>query len=71
VSITLEKASAADAAAALGKEGICVWDGNFYAARTVEVLGLSERGGVLRTGVSMYNAREEIERLLAGVKKLI
>jgi cysteine desulfurase family protein (TIGR01976 family) len=71
VSITLEKASAADAAAALGKEGICVWDGNLYAARTVEVLGLSERGGVLRTGVSMYNAREEIERLLAGVKKLI
>jgi cysteine desulfurase family protein (TIGR01976 family) len=71
VSITFEKARAAEAAAALGREGICVWDGDFYAARAVEVLGLSERGGVLRTGVSMYSAREELERLLAGLAKLI
>ncbi len=71
VSITLEKATAAAAAAALGKEGICVWDGHFYAARAVEVLGLSERGGLLRTGVSMYSAREDLERLLAGLAKLI
>ena len=40
VSITLAKATAGEAAAALGKQGICVWDGNFYAARAVQVLGL-------------------------------
>ena len=71
VSITLERATAADAAAALGREGICVWDGHFYAARAVEVLGLSARGGLLRTGASMYTAREDLERLLAGLAKLI
>jgi cysteine desulfurase family protein (TIGR01976 family) len=71
VSITLDKTSAGDAAAALGKEGICVWDGHFYAARAVEVLGLTDRGGLLRTGVSMYSAREDLERLLAGIAKLI
>ncbi|HEV7359017.1 MAG TPA: aminotransferase class V-fold PLP-dependent enzyme, partial [Steroidobacteraceae bacterium] len=71
VSITLEKATAAAAAAALGKEGICVWDGHFYAARAVEVLGLGERGGLLRTGASMYSAHEDLERLLAGLAKLI
>ena len=71
VSITLEKTTAAEAAAALGKEGICVWDGHFYAARAVEVLGLSKRGGLLRTGASMYSAREDLERLLAGLAKLI
>jgi len=71
VSITLDKASAAQAATALGKEGICVWDGDFYAARAVQVLGLSDRGGVLRTGVSMYNSREELQRLLAGIAKLV
>jgi cysteine desulfurase family protein (TIGR01976 family) len=71
VSITLDKASAAQAAAALGKEGICVWDGHFYAARAVQVLGLSDRGGLLRTGVSMYSSREDLERLLAGIAKLI
>ena len=57
--------------AALGTEGICVWDGHFYAARAVEVLGLTDRGGLLRTGVSMYNTREDLERLLTGIAKLI
>ena len=54
----------------LGKEGICVWDGHFYAARAVQVLGLSDRGGLLRTGVSMYSSREDLQRLLAGIAKL-
>ena len=36
----------------------------------VDVLGLSARGGLLRTGISMYSSREEIERLLAGLKAL-
>ena len=70
VSITLDKTTAGDAAAALGKRGICVWDGHFYAARAVGVLGLSDRGGLLRTGVSMYSGREDLERLLAGIAKL-
>jgi selenocysteine lyase/cysteine desulfurase len=47
-----------------------VWDGDFYAARPVQVLGLAERGGLLRTGVSMYNTRAELDRLLTGLKKL-
>jgi cysteine desulfurase family protein (TIGR01976 family) len=71
VSITLEKTTAAQAATALAKEGICVWDGHFYAARAVQVLGLAERGGLLRTGVSMYSTREDLNRLLAGLGKLV
>ncbi len=77
VSITLERAGAAAVAAALGKQGICVWDGNFYAVRAVEILGLSKRGaplrngGLLRTGVSMYSTREDLERLLAGLERFI
>jgi selenocysteine lyase/cysteine desulfurase len=54
----------------LGAQGICLWDGNFYAARAVEVLGLKERGGLLRTGVSMYTTQADIERLLTGIEKL-
>jgi cysteine desulfurase family protein (TIGR01976 family) len=71
VSITLGQATAAQAATALAKEGICVWDGHFYAARAVQVLGLAERGGLLRTGVSMYSTREDINRLLAGLGRLV
>jgi cysteine desulfurase family protein (TIGR01976 family) len=70
VSITLGNATAAEAATALGNQGICVWDGDFYAARPVQVLGLAERGGLLRTGFSMYNTRDELNRLLAGIEKL-
>jgi cysteine desulfurase family protein (TIGR01976 family) len=70
VSITLEGVAAAEIATAAGRQGICVWDGNFYAARPVEVLGLVERGGLLRTGVSMYNTREELSRLLAQIERL-
>jgi len=70
VSITLDKHSAAAAATALGAQGICVWDGDFYAARAVEVLGLQERGGLLRTGVSMYTTQADIDRLLGAIDAL-
>lgn len=70
VSITLDNTTAAQAAGALGDQGICVWDGDFYAARPVQVLGLAERGGLLRTGVSMYNTPDELNRLLAGLAAL-
>jgi len=70
VSITLEKQSADAAATALGAQGICVWDGNFYAARAVEMLGLQERGGLLRTGVSMYTTQADIDRLLGAIDAL-
>jgi cysteine desulfurase family protein (TIGR01976 family) len=70
VSITLQDLTAAQAAAALGEAGICVWDGDFYASRAVEVLGLAGRGGLLRTGVSMYNTEEELRRLLAAIEAL-
>jgi selenocysteine lyase/cysteine desulfurase len=70
VSISFDKTTPAAVATALGNAGICVWDGDFYAARPVEVLGLAERGGLLRTGVSMYNTRDELQRLLDGLAKL-
>jgi cysteine desulfurase family protein (TIGR01976 family) len=70
VSITLDHVTASEATKALGKDGICVWDGHFYAARAVGVLGLADRGGLLRTGVSMYSTRQELERLLSGIAKL-
>jgi cysteine desulfurase family protein (TIGR01976 family) len=70
VSITLEKHTAAEAASALGEQGLCVWDGDFYAARTVEVLGLEERGGLLRTGISMYTTGSDVRRLLTAIERL-
>ena len=71
VSITLDSVTASQAAAALGAQGICVWDGNFYAARAVELLGLEQRGGLLRTGFSLYSTEAESQLLLAALAELV
>lgn len=70
VSITLRNHTPDAAATALGKQGICVWNGNFYAARAVEILGLEAGGGLLRTGISMYTTQSEVDHLLAAIAAL-
>ena len=70
VSITVEGVPADIVARRLGDEALQVWDGHFYAARAIEILGLAERGGVVRTGICMYNLREEIDRLLEEIGKI-
>jgi cysteine desulfurase family protein (TIGR01976 family) len=68
VSITLEGVTPLEIAKRLGEAGVQVWEGHFYAVRAVEVLGLAERGGVVRTGICMYNLREEVDRLLEALR---
>jgi cysteine desulfurase family protein (TIGR01976 family) len=46
----------------LGKRGIYVWDGNYYALLVTESLGLEESGGMVRVGPVHYNTIEEIQR---------
>lgn len=70
VSITLRGAPAESVARRLGERGVQVWDGDFYAVRAVEVLGLAGVGGLLRTGFLLYNTPEEVDRLLAGLEEI-
>jgi selenocysteine lyase/cysteine desulfurase len=70
LSLTVDGVSADEAAAALAARGIAVWSGDFYARRAVEVLGLAERGGLLRIGALMYNTRQEIDRLADALRSL-
>jgi selenocysteine lyase/cysteine desulfurase len=70
VSFTLAGHDAAALARKLGAVGICVWDGDFYAPRPVEVLGVPGNS-LLRVGFSMYNTQEEARRLIGVVKDLI
>ncbi|MDO9508744.1 MAG: cysteine desulfurase-like protein [Thermovirgaceae bacterium] len=67
VSFTMDGFDPIEVCKLLDKRGICAWDGNFYAIRPIEVLGLLEKGGVTRVGVSLYNTGEEIKRLLEAV----
>ena len=70
VSVTIEGTRPEAAAARLGERGVQVWNGHFYALRGVESLGLVEAGGLLRTGLLMYNTAAEIDRLADGVAEL-
>lgn len=70
IAVTVEGRRPEEIASTLGAEGIQVWDGDFYAIRAIESLGLAEAGGVLRTGVLMYNTIEEIDRLVDGVSRI-
>lgn len=51
----------------LAEDGFLLWDGDFYAARIVELMGLADRGGLVRAGISIYTLPEEVESLLEAV----
>jgi cysteine desulfurase family protein (TIGR01976 family) len=70
VSITVEGRTAEELARRLGERGILTWDGHFYAARAVEVLGLAGRGGLLRAGMAMYTRKDDVRRLIEAVTEI-
>ena len=70
VSFTMEGKTPQQVCAQLAAKNICAWDGHFYAIRAIEILGLLEKGGVTRLGISVYNTREDIEGALSQLKSL-
>jgi cysteine desulfurase family protein (TIGR01976 family) len=70
VSFTLEGHSPREMAEYLGRRGIFVWDGNYYALAVMERLGLQPTGGMVRVGLAHYNATEEIDWLINEVATL-
>ncbi len=54
----------------LGAHNICTWSGHFYAIKATEVLGLAEKGGVTRMGISVYNNQGDIDRTLEIMRKI-
>ena len=69
VSFTVDDVDPGFIAKSLDKVGICVWDGNFYAPRPVEILNIPG-GSLLRVGFSMYNTKDEADRLVKCVAAL-
>ena len=70
VSFTLEGKTPKEVASDLGRRGIFVWDGDFYATTLVKRLGLAESGGLVRIGLAPYNTPEEVERLLEAIESI-
>jgi cysteine desulfurase family protein (TIGR01976 family) len=67
VSITVEGMTARAVAERLAAAGLAVWDGDFYARRAVELFGLSQQGGLVRSGMAMYTTESEVDRLARAV----
>ena len=70
ISFVHKKFSAPEICQILSGHNINAWDGHFYARRAMEVLGLEERGGVTRIGISVYNNENDIDRLIGVINKL-
>jgi len=58
-------------ASKLGEHGFFTWDGNYYALNLTERLDVEKSGGFLRIGLVHYNTVEEVDRLLAALKKIV
>jgi cysteine desulfurase family protein (TIGR01976 family) len=70
VSVSIDGIRPRAAAEALGRAGIYVWDGDFYATSLIERLGKAETGGVLRLGLVHYNTANEVDRTLEALADL-
>ncbi len=70
VSISISGVHPRAAAEDLGRHGMFVWDGDFYATGLIERLGRAETGGVLRIGLVHYNTATEVDRVVAAVERL-
>lgn len=69
VAFTVAGFSAEQVAIELAKEAVFVSHGDFYATTVVERLGQAE-GGLVRAGCACYTTGEEVDRLVAGVRRL-
>jgi cysteine desulfurase family protein (TIGR01976 family) len=63
VSFTFAGRSPREMAEQLGRRGIYVWDGNYYALAVTERLGVEASGGMVRVGATHYNTLDEVNRL--------
>jgi len=70
VSFTVEGLNSNKVAKILGEKGLFVWDGDFFATKLVERLGIVEQGGLVRVGLAPYNTKEEVERLIEEIREI-
>lgn len=58
------------AAEELGRRGVFVWDGNYYAQAIMERLGLEATGGAVRIGFCHYHSLQDVQGVLEALEGL-
>lgn len=64
------KYTAKDLCTKLAAANIFAWSGHFYAVRASEVLGMEEKEGVTRMGMSMYTSGSDIDKTIKTLEQL-
>jgi len=70
VTFTREGFTPSQIAQHLGRRGIFVWDGNYYALSVTQRLGLEDQGGMVRVGLAHYNTQAEVDRLISALREM-
>jgi len=71
VAFTHDKVAPGYIAESLAKENIFVWNGHYYAVEVAKALNIHEAGGAVRIGPVHYNSAEEIDELLAALRRIL
>jgi cysteine desulfurase family protein (TIGR01976 family) len=70
VSFVINSHPSAAVAKALAAEGIFASNGNFYATGVINQLGHA-KDGLMRAGCACYTTAEEVDRLVAAIRKIV
>ena len=71
VSFTVDGREPADIAAALAEQKIGIGNGNCYAYRLMEALGIPPEQGVVRLSFVHYTQKEELSRLMEALDRIL
>ncbi|MBT7943213.1 MAG: aminotransferase class V-fold PLP-dependent enzyme [Alphaproteobacteria bacterium] len=69
-SFTVQGQPSAEIATRMAPSGVAIGQGNFYAPRLLQALGITE-GSVLRASMVHYNTVEEVDRLIAALDEVV
>ncbi|MCV2402513.1 cysteine desulfurase-like protein [Marinomonas sp. C2222] len=58
-------------AQALGEKNIFTWSGHLYADKLIDSLGLSDKGGILRIGLTHYNTEAEVDLFIETLESIL
>jgi cysteine desulfurase family protein (TIGR01976 family) len=68
IGFTIDRMTAEQVVRALVERGLFLSHGDFYAATVIERLGVE---ALVRAGCSCYTTRDEVERLIEGVREIV
>lgn len=71
VAFTHDKIDPAHIAESLARENIFVWKGHNYAVEVAKALNIYDTGGAVRIGPVHYNSAEEIDEVLAAIRRIL